>query len=153
MGLGGCAPIITCVMCALVSQLVPIKVCLCCDCGFSVRFYYFECVCVCGVCMCMFVWHGVVRIRVSRRCCDTIWAEAHKPVATHHTPDVSRAHIHTHASTHGVSCYTFPGKKPKPDHTQISSVNTFPTQLVLFNTFLGVRPLLNTLTVLGQCFL
>lgn len=50
------------------------------------------------------VGHAVVRIRVSVQCCDTIWAEAHKAVVTHHTPDVSHAHklIHTHTEYHDL---------------------------------------------------
>ena len=42
--------------------------------------------------------HGAIRIRISSQCCDTIWAEAHKAVATHYTPDVS----HTHTFKNGL---------------------------------------------------
>lgn len=77
-------------------------------------FFYFVFVWVC-------VWHGAVRIRVSRQCCDTIWAEAHKAVATHHTPDVSHAHTYAHTQSHtqGIMLF-FSGKKRKVDHTQIA---------------------------------
>lgn len=81
----------------------------CCECVLVSSYLLFECAAVVNValCMCFFyfvcVWRGAIRIRVSRQCCDTIWAEAHKAVATHHTPDVSHAHIHTHSHTHRVS--------------------------------------------------
>lgn len=93
----------------------------------SNNFTYFPCVLiqlvslqvyVCAV-ITLCVWHRAVRIRVSGRCCDTIWAEAHKAVATHHTPDVSHAHTNARMHTHTQSIMIYKDQTPTALYLQL----------------------------------
>ena len=125
----------------------------------SICFFCFALLCVCVfVCVCVCVrarlracvGHGAVRIRVSRQCCDTIWAEAHKAVATHHTPDVSHAHTHTqtHTQSHrqGFMLYSLGKKMYGSSHSDssTSAVGCYkyilycPHPVYMYTLFLGM---------------